>query len=185
MALKILNLGCGNSTYGTDFVDLYPMRRDVVQCDISREKLPYKDGTFDVVFSSFVFEHLVCPQFTLKEMYRVLKKGGRVEIHTNNAGWLFYHNTKSKVKTHYGGYERAGKDKTHAVGGHEDRHYALYTFHHMANHLEEVGFTKIKTQLYQRNKHSWWWGIRLMNWLLEHSRFSWAAYPQIKAEGVK
>lgn len=182
---KILNLGCGESTYGTDFVDLYPMREDVKKCDISNDKLPYKDGTFDVVFSSFVFEHLVCPRFTLKEMYRVLKKGGRVEIHTNNAGWIFYHNTKSKVKTHYGGYERVGSKRTHSVGGDDDKHYALYTFHHMKNHLEDVGFKKIKTTLYRRNPGSWRWQIRMINWILEHSRFKWASYPQIKAIGVK
>ena len=185
MAEKILNLGCGNSMYGTDFVDLYPSRKDVIKCDVSQEKLPFKDNTFDVVFSSFVFEHLVNPQFTLKEIFRVLKKGGKIEMHTNNAGWLFYHNSKSKVKTHYGGYEKTGRGGGYKDQSGEDRHYALYTFHHLKNHLEDVGFKSIKTKLYRRDARSWWWGIRLVNWILEHSRFKWASYPQLKAEGIK
>lgn len=185
MNKRILNLGCGKSKYGTDFIDLYPLRKEVVKCNISKEKLPYKDNTFDVVFSSFVFEHLTCPEFTLKEMYRVLKPSGRVEIHTNNAGWLFYHNSKSNVKTHYGGYEKAGEKNIHVEGGDNDRHYALYTIHHMENHLKNVGFKKTKAILYSKRKESWWWGIRLGNWILEHTRFKWAAHPQIKAEGIK
>ena len=182
---RILNIGCGASEYGTDFVDLYPMRKEIIKCDVSREKLPYKDNTFDVVFSSFVFEHLVNPQYTLKEMYRVLKKGGRVEVLTNNAGWIFYHNSKSKVMTHYGGYEKAWENKGHDMGGDEDRHYALYTFYHLKNHLEDVGFKKLKTELYRRDGQNWWFGIRLINWILEHTRFKWASYPQVKAEGIK
>jgi len=185
MKKRILNIGSGKSTYGTDFVDLYPLREDIIKCDVSKEKLPFKNNTFDEVFSSFVFEHLTNPQFTLEEMFRVLKKGGRVEIHTNNAGWLFYHNSKSKVKTHYGGYEAAGKSKKHDEGGVEDKHYALYTFHHLKNHLEDVGFKEVKTALYRRDAHTWWWGIRLINWVLEHSRFKWASYPQVKAAGIK
>jgi len=167
---KILNVGCGNSTYGTDFIDLYPSRLEVKKCNISKEKLPYKSEIFDKVYSAFVFEHLPNPEFALKEMMRILKKGGEIEIHTNNAGWWAYHNSKSKVKTHYGGYEKTGRsgggtgsEKT------EDRHYALYTFHHMKNHLEDVGFKNIKTDLYRRDR--WWWGIRLINWILEHTRF--------------
>ena len=173
--MRILNVGSGSSKPGTDFVDLYPSRREVKKCDVSKEKLPYKNNTFDKVFSSFLFEHLTNPNFALKEMVRVLKKGGEIEIHTNNAGWLFYHNSKSKVKTHYGGYEKGSREK--------DKHYALYTFHHLKNHLEIVGLTEIQTELYR--KGGWSWKINFINWILEHSRFKWASYPQIKITGIK
>lgn len=185
MKKRILNLGCGKSHYGTDFIDMYPMRKEVVKCNISKERLPYKDNTFDRVFSSFVFEHLTNPEFTLREMYRVLKKGGVVEIHTNNAGWIFYHNSKSSVLTHYGGYEAAKEKDLHEEGGDNDGHYALYTTHHMKSHMKNVGFKKCKATLYRRNEETWNKGIRIINWILEHSRFKWASYPQIKAEGKK
>jgi len=29
MPKRILNIGCGNDTYGTDFLDLYPKRKEV------------------------------------------------------------------------------------------------------------------------------------------------------------
>lgn len=55
---RILNIGCGNDTYGTDFVDLYPQRKEVKKCMIDSEKLPYSKNTFDEVRMYFVFEHL-------------------------------------------------------------------------------------------------------------------------------
>lgn len=38
--------------------------------------LPFKDQTFDVVYSVAVAEHLTCPYFVVKEIARVLKPGG-------------------------------------------------------------------------------------------------------------
>ncbi|HKZ42047.1 MAG TPA: class I SAM-dependent methyltransferase, partial [Candidatus Hodarchaeales archaeon] len=70
---RILNVGCGNDTYGTDFVDLYPVRDDVIRCDVEKEKLPFRDNTFDEVFSGNIFEHLKNPNLVLREMSRVLK----------------------------------------------------------------------------------------------------------------
>lgn len=46
------------------------------------EALPFADGTFDVVVSSLMFHHLppAVKQKGLKEIYRVLKPGGRLLI---------------------------------------------------------------------------------------------------------
>lgn len=75
--LRILNVGCGEDTYGTDFIDLYPKRKEVKKVNLQKEKFPFKNKTFDVVYSSFIFEHLLNPQNSLKEMVRVCKKGVR------------------------------------------------------------------------------------------------------------
>lgn len=40
------------------------------------ENLPFSDNTFDMVFSSFVLEHVVNREKAIKEIYRVLKPGG-------------------------------------------------------------------------------------------------------------
>ena len=182
---RILNVGSGLNTYGTDFIDLYPLRKEVIKCDVSKEKFPYQDNTFDEVYSSFLFEHLPNPGIVLKEMYRILKPDGKIELHTNNAGWIFYHNSKSKTLTHYGGYEDAGKKKEHLVGGEDDKHYSLYTFHHLINHFEDAGFVNIKTELYRKNPESWRIILRIINWLIGKTRFKWASYPQIKVEATK
>ncbi len=42
------------------------------------EDLPFGDGTFDAVISTFVLEHTVAPQRTLQEILRVVRPGGRI-----------------------------------------------------------------------------------------------------------
>lgn len=42
---------------------------------ISEAQLPYHDNTFDIAFSSCVWEHLHSPEQVLREVYRVLKPG--------------------------------------------------------------------------------------------------------------
>ncbi len=53
-----------------------------VRVDISREALPFADGSIDVVFTSHTLEHIL-PQrlgFVLDEFRRVLKPGGLLRI---------------------------------------------------------------------------------------------------------
>jgi len=40
------------------------------------DKLPFKEESFNIACSRFVFHHLVSPMTTLQEMYRILKYGG-------------------------------------------------------------------------------------------------------------
>lgn len=46
--------------------------------------LPYREGTFDIVIACNVLEHLEAPGLVFKEVYRVLKRGGRYFIKTPN-----------------------------------------------------------------------------------------------------
>jgi ubiquinone/menaquinone biosynthesis C-methylase UbiE len=128
---KILNLGCGNDTYGTNFVDLYPQRNEVKKCRIDKERLPYRDNLFDEVRFYFAFEHLTNPEFTLKEIYRVLKKGGILDLKTDNASYWYY---SLDNKTHTGRYENK------EAYGKEDRHFGLFTDLHLLNYFLEFNF---------------------------------------------
>jgi SAM-dependent methyltransferase len=47
-------------------------------------ELPFADGSFDMVFSRFLLEHLAEPLRSLREIRRVLKLGGHFVFHTTN-----------------------------------------------------------------------------------------------------
>lgn len=124
---RILNVGCGKDTYGTDFVDMYPARKDVVQYDIEKG-LPYENNTFDEVYSHCLFEHLKNPFNMLLEMKRVTKEGGEVRVITDNGSyWVFALDNRA----HTGGYE---KDECP-----DDRHYCFFTRTHLAHHFKKAG----------------------------------------------
>jgi SAM-dependent methyltransferase len=71
-------------------ISLAAKKRLIVKpCDIETEPLPYGDNELDEVIFNEVFEHLrINPIFTLKEVMRVLKPGGRLWLSTPNMGSL-------------------------------------------------------------------------------------------------
>jgi len=135
---RILNIGCGSETYGTDFIDAYPSRQNVIQCDLSEKNLPYDDNTFDEVYSKNLLEHLPNPLHILKEAKRVLKKGGKLYFLTDNAGFFLFHIPlrKNNFLQHNSNTVRYGE---------KDRHYFLFTPLHLKNLIDKCGgFHEIK-----------------------------------------
>jgi SAM-dependent methyltransferase len=59
-----------------------PNLDEAVVADLSH--LPFEPGTFDLVFSKYVLEHLERPLATFRELRRVLKGGGHLVFHTPN-----------------------------------------------------------------------------------------------------
>jgi SAM-dependent methyltransferase len=57
----------------------------VQKVNIELEPVPFHDNSFDVVIFNELFEHLrINPVFTLKEVHRVLKRGGKLLLSTPN-----------------------------------------------------------------------------------------------------
>jgi ubiquinone/menaquinone biosynthesis C-methylase UbiE len=96
----VLDVGCGSGLF---FSEVTPQSKIVVGLDISRklllkakaqadgsknvlvlqadaDHLPFKDGSFDVVFAFTVLQNMPKPIATLKEFKRATKLGGRVVI---------------------------------------------------------------------------------------------------------
>lgn len=61
-------------------------RNDCCSCRIlgAANALPFRTGSFDLVTSNMVFEHIQDPQIVVAEIRRVLRHGGRLLVHTPN-----------------------------------------------------------------------------------------------------
>ena len=46
------------------------------ECDVEKEKLPFSDNSFDIIYSKSFVEHLYYPEKYFAEAYRILKPGG-------------------------------------------------------------------------------------------------------------
>lgn len=98
-AAKVLDAGCGRTTrlrhYRDRIAELTGADLDAdggrenraldrfVVADLCRP-LPFEDGTFDVVYSNFVIEHLSRPEAAFGEWRRVLAVGGALIVVTSN-----------------------------------------------------------------------------------------------------
>ena len=130
------------------------------------------------MYSKCVLEHLKNPGFALKEMVRVLKKGGIIEIITDNASYWYYALDNS---THTGKYELSSYGK-------RDRHYSLFTDWHLINHFRDIGLKVLKIE-YQENTGSprslKGKIVVIINKFLKHTPLKRMAYGRIRIIGKK
>jgi 2-polyprenyl-3-methyl-5-hydroxy-6-metoxy-1,4-benzoquinol methylase len=104
--LRILDVGCGS---GLNSKAIAGMGHEVCGVDLSEAAiqryrscgfdgrvadiengLDYPDQSFDLIFCAEVIEHMTSPEVLAREMWRVLRRGGRLIVTTpNSAFWLY------------------------------------------------------------------------------------------------
>lgn len=77
-----LNLGCGfKKLEGYINVDLYPLFEPDLCLDLNADYWPIDDASVDEVYAAHVLEHLTAPLVAvMKNIYRVLKPGGKLHV---------------------------------------------------------------------------------------------------------
>ena len=90
---SILDLGCGRGEFLNEFINNgmeghgidisdfaieFCPKAKINVIDIEKEKIPYLDNTFDVVYSKSFVERFYYPEKVFNEIYRVLKPGGTI-----------------------------------------------------------------------------------------------------------
>jgi SAM-dependent methyltransferase len=139
---KIINLGCGNSFIGTHRVDFYKTDTTTHICDLNIA-LPFPDAYFDEIYCRSVLEHIKNLGIFADECHRILKKGGKLWLRTDHAGFLLAHIWERHE------FNR-GLDIQYSSGegfGHEqgkDHHYAVF----VPSHLKYL-FSKFKDHKFE------------------------------------
>lgn len=78
---KVLNFGCGKSIYKSENVtNLDIVANEGVNVVCTDNKLPFENDTFDFIIANHVMEHVPNWFESFKEMARVVKPGGTIEI---------------------------------------------------------------------------------------------------------
>jgi SAM-dependent methyltransferase len=77
----VLNLGCGETRYGRNHINLDIAVSREVDIVADAYKLPFKNNTFDYVFSGAVLEHVRRPYIAVEEIFRISTPGGESNCH--------------------------------------------------------------------------------------------------------
>lgn len=126
-----------------DVDTLQPLGIRPRRCDIEVDRLPFESDTFDLVLCNEVFEHLrINPIFTLREVLRVLRPGGRLMLCTPNVlsarGWyniIFRQRLYSDTGGVYETFSPLYKSESRFVG-----HVREYTMQELVDFTRKCGF---------------------------------------------
>jgi len=93
--LTLLHVGAGPKPdpklldgYKVTRTDLHVQTHNTIKMDVC-EPFPFKDESFDVIYSNNVFEHLHYPWITGSECSRVCKSGG-LNVHLAPFSWRYH-----------------------------------------------------------------------------------------------
>lgn len=133
-------------TYACDYTrELMQLQGQVVDVvDLSRDALPYPDGTFSAVTCTEVIEHLENYRALVREVQRVLKPGGVAVFSTPNIL-----NIQSRLRFLWFGFWNlfgplpVGRSENYSTAG----HITPVSFFYLAHALEECGLRVVRFEV--------------------------------------
>jgi uncharacterized protein YbaR (Trm112 family) len=102
---NILNIGGGEQDLGPRVISLDIAQANGVDIIADAHKLPFCDRSIDAVICTAVLEHVWDPYLAVTEIYRVLKKGGRVYI---ELPFIYAYHPAAGTEMDYTRYTEAG-----------------------------------------------------------------------------
>lgn len=143
-----VHLGPGQSNYLDGWINV-DANMFTGKCDIwadLRNALPFKNDTVDIFYSHHVIEHLPDLPFHFKDMFRCLKKGGKIRIGGPNGDSAILKFVEGD-KTWFNDYP----DNRQSIGGRfenfvfcRQEHLTILTRSFLQELLEAAGFTSIR-----------------------------------------
>jgi len=136
--ILLLDIGCGNNKK-KDSIGIDCRRTRKVDIISDAHRLPFKNETFDHVYSSHTIEHISHRKVkkVIKEWIRVLKKEGKIEIRCPDmyarALFFFSYPSWENMRKFYGGQDH--KENFHKCG---------FSYHLIKEVLKENGIVDIK-----------------------------------------
>jgi len=160
---RVLDVGCGNGYY-LSLLNRLGLDLDLVGIDIDKpalidaakfvgdkkvklilvdgSKIPVPSNSFDKVVMSEVIEHVKDEEAVLKEVYRVLKKGGLLTLTTCNLDYPFFWDPINWTLQHF--------FKTHIKSGFWagiwNQHIRLYKKDQVERLIQNAGFEVEKSE---------------------------------------
>ncbi len=140
-------------------VERFPLK-DVpcVQINLNHGRLPYDDGSFDVVTASEVLEHVENFRAVLRDAYRVMRDGAVIVVTTPNVL-----NVNSRVRYLVSGFANlfgplpVRNDKLYSTGG----HITPIPYFYLAHAFLDAGFEDVELSIDKVQKTSVAWLILL------------------------
>lgn len=186
----VLDLGCGDLTYtkewtkwhfhvhGIDsnkkvqYIGVYKkdFEENEFLIDFEKDKLPYDDCTFDIIFTKSVIEHVANTDHFLRQIYKVLKPGGRIIILV--PAWEYNYRWFYDDPTHIKPFHRKGLQDALRLAGFKDVH--IDYFYHLPFTWGHPTLGKALATLIRRLTPDDWrwqdWEQQKMNVLIRFSK---------------
>lgn len=166
---KVLNIGCGRCVYKVpNVINVDAVKNDginLVQNLDGSKPLPFEDETFDLIIANHVLEHLPNWWETFKEMARVLKTNGIIEVWVPPVSSDSAHTYRDHINLigpeSFSGINNWGRNGTNLVAGNE--------INSLSCHVRQLDL--INKRL--RPIITWWTMIApfwLLDWMADHLR---------------